>query len=135
MPWLLLKDATPKHIGTLDIDLSLDPEALADGEYATLVETLEDQGYERDTDELRPFQLRRQVRVDDGPEISVLVDLLMPRDAKTDSRKEKLLKIHIISLFPRHGLDVASPEETFPPPRRSANHFTSTAADAAKALM
>lgn len=40
VPWLLLPDADPGHVGTPDIDLDLDPDALSDGEYATLVETL-----------------------------------------------------------------------------------------------
>lgn len=30
VPWLLLPDAEPEHLGTLDVDLGLDPEALAD---------------------------------------------------------------------------------------------------------
>lgn len=29
VPWLLLGEARPKHIGTLDIDLDLNPDALA----------------------------------------------------------------------------------------------------------
>jgi hypothetical protein len=36
VPWLLLGHARPQHVGTLDIDIDLDPDALADGEYATL---------------------------------------------------------------------------------------------------
>ena len=33
VPWLLLREADTPHIGTRDIDLSLDAEGLADGEY------------------------------------------------------------------------------------------------------
>lgn len=33
VPWLLFPQAQPPHIGTLDVDLSLDAEALGDGEY------------------------------------------------------------------------------------------------------
>ena len=40
VPWLLLGEADMPHIGTLDVDLSLDAEALGDGEYAQLVESL-----------------------------------------------------------------------------------------------
>ena len=40
VPWLLLSEADMPHIGTLDVDLSLDAEALGDGEYAQLVELL-----------------------------------------------------------------------------------------------
>lgn len=41
VPWLLLPNAQPAHVGTLDIDLDLDPDALGDDEYAAFVETLE----------------------------------------------------------------------------------------------
>ena len=57
VPWLLLRGARPQHIGTLDIDLDLNPDALADGEYATLVEALEKHEYERGQPGLKPFQL------------------------------------------------------------------------------
>lgn len=91
VPWLLLGKARPKHIGTLDIDLDLNPDALADGEYATLVEALEKKGYERDKEGLKPFQLRRWVKLDEGDPVGVLVDLLMPRGAKGDRNAVKLI--------------------------------------------
>ena len=41
VPWLLLpRAADMRHIGTGDVDLSLDAEALGDGEYAQLVALL-----------------------------------------------------------------------------------------------
>ncbi len=92
VPWLLLGAARPEHIGTLDIDLDLNPDALADGEYATLVEALEKKGYERETEGLKPFQMRRWVKVDEGDRVGVLVDLLMPRGAKGDRNEEKLVE-------------------------------------------
>lgn len=91
VPWLLFGDANPRHVGTLDIDLDLDPEALADGEYANLVETLVEKGYERDKPGLKPFQLRRRVNLDEGEPIDVLIDLLMPRDEKGDKNPTKLV--------------------------------------------
>ncbi len=72
VPWLLLPEAEPAHVGTLDIDLDLDPDALGDGEYAAFVETLEKAGYERGVDGLKKFQLRRTVKVDDGGPIDHL---------------------------------------------------------------
>ena len=92
VPWLLLGEARPKHIGTLDIDLDLNPDALAEGEYATLVEALEKKGYERGKDGLKPFQLRRWVKVDEGDVVGVLVDLLMPRGARGDQNEDKLVE-------------------------------------------
>ena len=82
VPWLLLNDAEMRHVGTLDVDLSLDAEALGDGEYARLVEVLQAHGYNRRPN-LRRFQLERKVSDPrGGPEIPVVVDFLMPRDAE-----------------------------------------------------
>src|SRR5580658_922799 len=58
VPWLLLENDEMRHVGTLDVDLGLDAEALGDGEYATLVEALMGNGY-RQRGELRRFQLVR----------------------------------------------------------------------------
>ena len=81
VPWLLLSKADMPHVGTLDVDLSLDSNALADGEYAQLVESLLKQGY-RQREHLRRFQLVRTVPArDGGVDIDVVVDFLMPRDA------------------------------------------------------
>ena len=49
VPWLLLDNEEMPHVGSLDVDLSLDAEALGDGEYAVLVETLMRHGYEQRT--------------------------------------------------------------------------------------
>ena len=82
VPWLLLENDEMRHVGTLDVDLGLDAEALGDGEYATLVEALMGNGY-RQRGELRRFQLVRQVpATDGGGAIDVIVDFLMPRDAE-----------------------------------------------------
>lgn len=81
VPWLLLDNQGMPHVGTLDLDLGLDAEALGDGEYATLVRALMGHGY-RQRETHRRFQLVRQVPVaDGGAPIDVVVDFLMPRDA------------------------------------------------------
>ena len=82
VPWLLLEDAEMPHVGTADVDPSLDAEALGDGEYAQLVEPLQRHDY-RQRRSLRPFQLVRTVSArDGGPDIDVVVDFLMPREAE-----------------------------------------------------
>lgn len=91
VPWLLLPQSDPAHLGTLDIDLSLDAEALGDGDYKTLVEALMGAGYERNQDQMKWFQLRRVVEVPDHGPVAVLVDLLMPREAKFKRNKPPLL--------------------------------------------
>src|SRR6266852_5411054 len=55
VPWLLLENEDMHHIGTVDVDLSLDAEALGDGEYAALVNALMDNGYHQ-AEVLRKFQ-------------------------------------------------------------------------------
>lgn len=81
VPWLLLNNEDMPHVGTLDVDLGLDAEALGDGEYAMLVEALMGHGYQQ-REELRRFQLVRQVPASEGGPIDVVVDFLMPRDAE-----------------------------------------------------
>jgi hypothetical protein len=82
VPWLLLDNEDMPHVGTLDVDLSLDAEALGDGEYAMLIEALMRHGY-RQREELRRFQLVRRVPVaDGGAPIDVVVDFLMPRNVE-----------------------------------------------------
>ncbi len=80
--WLLLGNGDMPHLGTLDVDLGLDAEALGDGEYATLIEALQKHGYQQ-RQELRRFQLVRQISTNDGGAlIDIIVDFLMPRDAE-----------------------------------------------------
>jgi hypothetical protein len=91
VPWLLLDNEDMPHVGTLDVDLGLDAEALGDGEYATLVEALRDKGYEQ-REGLKRFQLMRQVpATDGGAPIDVIVDFLMPRDAEITKNRPPLI--------------------------------------------
>lgn len=82
VPWLLLANEDMPHVGTLDVDVGLDAEALGDGEYATLIGALQGHGYVQ-REGLRRFQLVRQVPARDGGDaIDVVVDFLMPRDTE-----------------------------------------------------
>jgi hypothetical protein len=81
------------HIGSLDVDIQLDTDKLADHGYADLLESLEAAGYEHRTRDLKPFQFRRVVDLRDGGEpVSVIVDVLMPKGAKTRKNKPKLIE-------------------------------------------
>ena len=82
VPWLLLANEDMPHVGTLDVDVGLDAEALGDGEYATLIGALQCHGYAQRKG-LRRFQLVRRVAARNGGDaIDVVVDFLMPRDAE-----------------------------------------------------
>lgn len=82
VPWLLLSSDDMQHVGTVDVDIGLDAEALGDGEYATLIQALQEHGYQQ-RQELRRFQLVRQIpTTDGGAPIDIIVDFLMPRNAE-----------------------------------------------------
>jgi hypothetical protein len=91
VPWLLLNNEVMPHVGSLDVDLSLDAEALGDGEYVTLIDALKRHDYDQ-REELRRFQLVRKVPVKDGgAPIDIIVDFLMPRDAEIVKNNPPLL--------------------------------------------
>ena len=92
VPWLLLDQENIPHVGTIDVDLGLNPVALADGEYSLLVEALLGQGY-RQSDSLQCFQLMRSIEPEDGwGTISLIVDFLMPKDAVLAKNGPKLIE-------------------------------------------
>ena len=91
VPWLLLNNHDMPHVGTLDVDLGLDAEALGDNEYVALIETLMRNGYGKRED-LKRFQLLRQINPNDGGDpIEVFVDFLMPRNADVEKHEPPLL--------------------------------------------
>jgi hypothetical protein len=92
VPWLLLENADNPHVGTLDVDLSLDAEVLQDGQYADLIHELMGQGYDK-TKNTREFQLQRTVpATDGGSAIEILVDFLMPKHADIEKNRPKLIE-------------------------------------------
>ena len=105
VPWLLLANEDMPHVGTLDVDVGLDAEALGDGEYATLVEALQSHGYAQ-REGLKRFQLVRKVPArDDGGAIDVVVDFLMPRDAEIVKNHPPL--VDGFAAQRAHGADLA----------------------------
>lgn len=97
VPTLLIEDPEMPHVGTLDIDLTLDAAALReDDEYARMIELLEAQDYVRKVEatdpDLKPFQLQRLVDLGDGgPVIPVVVDLLMPKGVALNKHRPPLI--------------------------------------------
>ena len=105
VPWLLLGESDMPHVGTLDIDLSLDADALGDGEYAQLVDTLRGNGYHQ-REGFRRFQLVRTLdSKDDSPPIDIIVDFLRPMD--TDIVKNVPPLISEFAVMPADGADLA----------------------------
>lgn len=92
VPWLLLDNFEMPHVGTIDVDLGLDAEALGDGEYVRLVDALMTHGYGQNK-KLRKFQLVRRIEAtDEGDPIDIVVDFLMPRDAVIDRNKPPIIE-------------------------------------------
>jgi hypothetical protein len=89
VPWLLLDNVEMPHVGTIDIDLGLDAEALQDREYVNLVEALRTKGYAPSA--AKKFQLVRTTKDADGNPIQVNIDFLMPRDAEIEKNKPPIL--------------------------------------------
>jgi hypothetical protein len=82
VPWLLIPGDGMPHVGTTDVDVALDAEALGDGQYVKLVDALMSNGY-RQRSTLRRFQLVRQVHSPEAAEaVEIIVDFLMPREAE-----------------------------------------------------
>lgn len=105
VPWLLLDQTDMPHVGTVDIDIGLDAEVLGDGEYAQLVESLKHHGYEQ-REERRRFQLVRQIDMGDGgPPVNIVLDFLMPRDARTVRNRPPLVERFAIQKA--DGVDLA----------------------------
>lgn len=82
VPWLSLT-GPPAHVGTLDVDLNFDLEALTDVPISAITERLARAGYEANTVPRMPFRWRRWVPqiAPDGSSLeplAVLVDLLVP---------------------------------------------------------
>lgn len=92
VPWLLLDQKDLRHVGTMDLDICLDPDALADHGYADLIETLLEHGYRQDPCRRR-FQLVRTFSpIDDGPPIEVDIDFLMPERAQVERRSPPFIE-------------------------------------------
>jgi hypothetical protein len=93
VPSLLLPQEEIKHAGTNDVDIVLDPEALAEGEYASLVQLLLENDYKQNfLPDQKEFQLVREIELDDGgPSIYIIVDFLMPRKAKFKRNRPSLV--------------------------------------------
>jgi hypothetical protein len=91
VPWLLLENSEMRHVGTGDVDLSLDAEALAaDDQYVGLVEALHEQGYAPNKDG-KNFQMVRTIDPQDGGgPIAVIVDFLRPYDAQLEKNRPAL---------------------------------------------
>jgi hypothetical protein len=75
VPELARLGAAPGHVGSLDVDLLLDPDQLSPANAKALARILKARGYRRTEP---PFKFIKLVRADDGEPVPVEVDLLIP---------------------------------------------------------
>ena len=73
VPQLLIPQAQERHVGSIDVDLAVNHQAVSEIGYETILEALTSRGYQKD--EWQPFIFYRSVVVD-GEQIRVQVDLL-----------------------------------------------------------
>jgi len=89
-PDLLLPDADEPHVGSIDVDLALDPAKLDKGRYAELLKLLLDT--KRYRKGAKDFQLVVEVDLKDGEKpVQVEVEFLAPKEVKLRKNKPKLL--------------------------------------------
>lgn len=92
VPSLTMSNAEDPHVGTLDIDLALDAEALAqDNQYATLVELLTQNEYKLAEESSKKFQLIKTITNENGQEINIVIDFLRPRNIELEKNKPPVL--------------------------------------------
>jgi hypothetical protein len=123
------------HVGSIDIDLVVDPGIIDAERYATIVELLHDRGYEPAGESL--FQFEKTLRSPrDGQDYLIRVDLPSgdptikpkpPSRSSTSSRIElasgnpwrqaSTALVYVLRFVPRGGLPVYGEITTFRPPR------------------
>jgi len=74
IPYFLLPGKSKEHTGSMDIDLALDFKEITDDTYNTILQLLQEHGYEQD--ENQPFMFYRTILLGSGNPIKVKVDLL-----------------------------------------------------------
>ena len=109
VPDLLLPDAEPEHVGSIDVDLALDTEKLGAGRYAELLKLLLHTGRYQKGD--KDFQLVADVDLEDGePPVRVEVEFLAPSEVKLKKNRPKLTKGFRVLQFPACAVAFQNPE-------------------------
>jgi hypothetical protein len=109
VPDLIVPAPQTQHVGSIDVDLALDAQKLADGRYAELLKLLFDTGrYERGG---KTFQLVTTVDLNDGePPVKVDVEFLAPTDVKMKKNRPKLVDDFRVLLVPACAAALRRPE-------------------------
>lgn len=79
-----------EHVGSIDIDLAVDPRIVDEPAYATIVELIGKRGYKPRKDKLGnviPFSFERELESEEGSTVKIQVDFLTALDAKAGKRR------------------------------------------------
>lgn len=66
------------HLGSVDIDIAVNPEVIDDTQYASLEVLLKERGYEKHP--VNNFSYVKKVTTDSGREVSIVIDFLAPTE-------------------------------------------------------
>lgn len=110
VPDLLLPDAEPEHVGSIDVDLALDAAKLEDGRYAELLKLL------LETERYKPgdkaFQLVTAVDLEDGDApVTVEVEFLASADVELKKNHPKLVEGFRVLQFPAFAAAFEHPKQ------------------------
>jgi hypothetical protein len=103
LPYLYPETAN-EYVGTLDVDLALDPRSIDNETYLTLREALLNRGYRENQDQ--PYIFYRDMLSNEGENITVQVDLLSCEYGGT-GRKHRTQRIQGIRARKARGSDLA----------------------------
>ena len=100
VPDLLFPNASPRHVGSMDVDIALDHRKFDDEGYRTVAAHLKERGYEQDTKQ--PFIYRKKIT----DKITVQVDLLAGEYEGT-TKKHRTQKVQDVKPRKARGCDFA----------------------------
>ena len=96
-PYFLIKEygrGDFQHIGSIDIDLAVDPDKVSQEEYATIVELLESRGYTmrrgKTGDPIQSSYIKEIISPNDGNTYKIHIDFLTAKERQGKHRYEKV---------------------------------------------
>ncbi len=109
VPYFLLPDHKNEHTGSMDVDLALDHEHISEEHYRTILQLLENHGYQPSNEQ--PFTFYREVPREGRNPIRVQIDLLTSEYGGT-SKSHRTQRIQNIQARKARGSDLAFSDYT-----------------------
>lgn len=103
VPYFLFEEGRQEHTGSLDIDIALDFKKISDDTYATILQLLEERGYEPGK---QPFIFHRNLNAEDGRPVTVKINLLAGEYAGT-GKTHRTQKVQDVRARKTRGCDLA----------------------------